>query len=913
MARRALNPGGRPAASMLHPLKGFAAAGLALAPSLLIAPSVAGASGPPAGATGASSTTSTQPSPPQNGVPISGAPTTSSTAPATSSAPSVSSTAPATSSTTVPPTASAGAPVPGNAVPGGTVVGTRHHSRGTGPGATVLPVKVLAPAASHHKRSSASSQQAAGGGSTVPGAVGGVALSIVGQGQAPNGLPPNPLAAGSLAHIATLSPALTELALASLRTPLFLLGLYQAAGDEYGIPWQVLAAINEVETDYGFDDNTSSAGAVGWMQFMPATWAGYGVDATGSGLADPYNPADAIFAAAAYLRAAGGQTDIRAAILAYNHSSAYVDSVMLRAKLIESFPQSLLDDLTTLGIGTPPVPLTQAEQAALAVPPQAGAPSGQASAAAAVAATPAAAAVPPTPAAAAVAPTPAAAGSAATGAAGAAGSSATAARRTGRRLPGIALELPTRPGARVVAVRDGRVMKAGRSPRLGRFVMLRDAQGNIFTYAHLARAGTPPTPAGSAAARAAQSLTAPGATAAGASAASTSAATATASVATTAPAGGWPTSATPTPVVVAALKLLGYGAVTPRPPVHLLSAQPKPSLPAPHGWMPLHVGEVLLAGSVLGEVADHNGHGRLRFSMRTAGESQTVDPRPFLLAWELRKRVLRSDKPPAAAGPVSSPVASAASSSTTPATTQPNGTSTAGATPPVSASPTATATPTSAIVRNVHPLAGATDVRTWGNDRMFFERQSALSRQVSNDRRVHLSACGRLDVAQRRVDHRLLAVLELLADSGLHPTVAPAHCPQDGGAPAPGAVEALEISAINGHEIPNHRTVLTDLVLERLLALPVGFVPREIVSPVGDSEATNVVSDHGRLSGITIRFSSASGPKPLALAASDMSAFLDGLSPSQWRQLVRRLEAIGYPPLLAQDAQGPTPTTPPGL
>src|SRR5215207_1890654 len=61
------------------------------------------------------------------------------------------------------------------------------------------------------------------------------------------------------------------------RIPPFLLSIYQAAGIQYGIRWEVLAAINEIETDYGRNLNISSAGAVGWMQFMPATWKMYGV------------------------------------------------------------------------------------------------------------------------------------------------------------------------------------------------------------------------------------------------------------------------------------------------------------------------------------------------------------------------------------------------------------------------------------------------------------------------------------------------------------------------------------------------------------------------------------------------------------------------------------------------------------
>ena len=91
------------------------------------------------------------------------------------------------------------------------------------------------------------------------------------------------------------------------RIPPFLLPIYQAAGTQYGIRWEVLAAINEIETDYGRNLNVSSAGALGWMQFIPSSWRTYGVDANSDGEKDPYNPVDAIFAAARYLKAAGAE------------------------------------------------------------------------------------------------------------------------------------------------------------------------------------------------------------------------------------------------------------------------------------------------------------------------------------------------------------------------------------------------------------------------------------------------------------------------------------------------------------------------------------------------------------------------------------------------------------------------------
>jgi hypothetical protein len=94
----------------------------------------------------------------------------------------------------------------------------------------------------------------------------------------------------------------------------------------------VLAAINGIETAFGTNLNVSSAGAVGWMQFMPETWSGYGVDANGDGVADPYNPEDAIFAAASYLRAAGAPVDWYTAVFAYNHADWYVAEVLANAQ-----------------------------------------------------------------------------------------------------------------------------------------------------------------------------------------------------------------------------------------------------------------------------------------------------------------------------------------------------------------------------------------------------------------------------------------------------------------------------------------------------------------------------------------------------------------------------------------------------
>jgi murein DD-endopeptidase MepM/ murein hydrolase activator NlpD len=109
--------------------------------------------------------------------------------------------------------------------------------------------------------------------------------------------------------------------------------LWQRAGAAYGIPWNVLAAINKVESNFGQNMGPSSAGAVGWMQFMPSTWLRWGVDADGDGVADPWNATDAVYAAARYLAASGGQTDISRAVFSYNHADWYVQEVLDLARV----------------------------------------------------------------------------------------------------------------------------------------------------------------------------------------------------------------------------------------------------------------------------------------------------------------------------------------------------------------------------------------------------------------------------------------------------------------------------------------------------------------------------------------------------------------------------------------------------
>lgn len=90
----------------------------------------------------------------------------------------------------------------------------------------------------------------------------------------------------------------------------------------------ILASIHKHESGFGSNMGPSSAGAIGHMQFMPGTWAAYGVDADRDGSKDPFDAADAIHGAARYLRASGAPGDWQAALFAYNHADWYVRMIL---------------------------------------------------------------------------------------------------------------------------------------------------------------------------------------------------------------------------------------------------------------------------------------------------------------------------------------------------------------------------------------------------------------------------------------------------------------------------------------------------------------------------------------------------------------------------------------------------------
>lgn len=112
--------------------------------------------------------------------------------------------------------------------------------------------------------------------------------------------------------------------------------IWVAAARQFELRWQILAAISKIESDFGCNMGTSSAGAVGWTQFLPSTWDSWGMDADGDGVASTSNAVDAVFSTARYLRASGAPGDYARAIFAYNHADWYVRQVLDTA---ESFGQ----------------------------------------------------------------------------------------------------------------------------------------------------------------------------------------------------------------------------------------------------------------------------------------------------------------------------------------------------------------------------------------------------------------------------------------------------------------------------------------------------------------------------------------------------------------------------------------------
>jgi hypothetical protein len=852
--------------------------------------------------------------------------TTSTTATEGSAGSSTTSTTPAQSGTATTPAAQSGtattpaAPVSGGETAAPTVVAQR--SQPTTPGRR------------HGASVTGSGKPGAGGeGSNAAGEGAGPGTAPAG---ATNGVAPAPQTAGEEAGVlATLltGSTVSAQALDFYRIPLFLLPVYQAAAFQYGVPWQILAAINEIETDYGTDLSLSTAGAEGWMQFMPGTWLQYGVDATDAGYADPYNPVDAIFAAARYLRAAGASRHLRAAIFSYNHSQEYVESVLLRARLIASYPSAAIATLTGLVDGRPPTSGAHLAPGAVAAAeamsmgagasgagPSAATPSGAAAAGpsnatAGAVATPLA----PTPAAAAAAAQAdastrpgAAAGASASSAAHAAAipgstpapSPQVAAKRAEAAAnapakPSQLTDLLGKPNAPVVAVEDGRIEHMGRSRSLGRYVVLRDIYGDVFTYAGLGSIAPryrPFVPREQTPAAGASANAAPGAEAS--TAASASQPDAAAGTGTGEPAHD------PAPTVPASagrqspltLKVRGHAQAPvpagapaepegenvpagmgrvrlfahPNNPIARTAAHAANGSDPRNGWAALRTGSIVSKGTVLGRLDTPAGAsaGQLRFAVRPAGDGTTIDPQPLLANWRQLGAALH-----------------------------PKGSTNNGA------------------------LVGAT-----AGDALLMSK-AELERAVLADPGIQLDTCGRRDVAAGTVDRRVLAALVFLSRSDLQPTVAALRCPRGGDSPSglsvvagPGAGAAaalrsaagqaaahnsgiaVDITAINGIPIAGHQGpgTVTDAAIRALLTLHGRFAPHRIVSlmrypGVPATQALTAAWNHIHIEFLPAPPSATAHAAAAGPTAAAPLAATGELNGAEWSQLIERIATLPKP------------------
>jgi hypothetical protein len=638
----------------------------------------------------------------------------------------------------------------------------------------------------------------------------------------PDAAAPAPSPTNPTTSVATPGPApvgVPNFFIEKFRIPPFLLPIYQAAGIQYNVPWQVLAAINEIESDYGRNLSVSSAGAVGWMQFLPSSWKTYGVDANADHRKDPYNPADAIFAAARYLKAAGADKDLRKAIFAYNHAQWYVDSVMLRAKLIGGMPAGLIGSLTGLTQGHFPVHAS--------------------------------------------------------------------ARYADRH--GDSTDIFSHQDAPVIAVQDGVIRKIGQSPNKGKYVVLQDAYGNRYTYAHLGSVQSDypvPKPQHVSPADVAAELKLPQdpapteAASAGhqrqAKVQGKSAAKQRDGAHGPAAGKAAPSAAAGAPPTVSVQKERLYAHPARRSAYNaggkqqLFQAGKLPGFTTFKDYFtsvfglnrkdvelkPLRKGSQVIAGTILGRVGEGGqASPHMEFAIRPAGrKTPQIDPKPILDGWKL----LESTAIYRAAGK--------------------------------------------------NPFFG-TDGRTPTIGQVLLMSKEQLQARVLEDPRIDIYSCGRDDIRAGQIDRRVLATLEFLADSDLRPTVSALECGHSylttsGNVSEHSSGDAVDIAAINGTPILGHqgKGSITDTTIQRLLALQGTMRPHQIISlmtPEDFGGADNVLSLPDHADHIHVGFR----PEG-ATAGAD-----GGLNAGQWPHLIDQLKHIDNPTVPTRPSQDAIPSS----
>ncbi len=285
--------------------------------------------------------------------------------------------------------------------------------------------------------------------------------------------------------------------------------------------------------------------------------------------------------------------------------------------------------------------------------------------------------------------------------------------------------------------------------------------------------------------------------------------------------------------------------------------------------LPLRKGAVIASGTVLGTVSVSHGAktGHLRFGIRPAGDASYIDPGPILANWAQLAKALH----PAGA-------------------------------------------------KATNALLGAT-----AGDVFLLSKQE-LERTVLSDPNITIYGCGRQDIAAGSIDHRVLALLAFLSRSGLAPTVSALRCGQSqyaasGGPSAASRGDSVEITAINGISLAHHQGpgTITDLTIRALLTLPAEFVPQKIASLMRYPGQSSTVSGASYWNQIHIEFAP---PAPAAtLKASSAAAHSAGkgatapapvvttspLSSTQWSQLITRISSLQAPQIAAKPTSAAIP------
>jgi Transglycosylase SLT domain/Peptidase family M23 len=605
--------------------------------------------------------------------------------------------------------------------------------------------------------------------------------------------------------------------------PPFLLPIYQSCGTEYGVPWQVLASINKIETAFGTNLNVSSAGAMGWMQFIPSSWAAYGVDANEDGRKDPYNPVDAICAAARYLRAAGAQEDLRRAIFAYNHADWYVDEVMLGAQQYGKLPEALVGSLTGLTEGAHFPVAADARYA------------DDISDAAALARS--------------------------TTQRKAAGNAADViASNAERRSINIYSSL----NAPVVAVNDGVIKKMGNSKELGKYIVLQDAYGNRYTYAHLGRISKlHPVPKDQSLSAKDFKLQTPKEDAPPSSPATagdnSSKGTAPRTAARSNPKDAPSTTKKRGPVNTEELRNRLFA--HPQRPGNVDRASVTGQLdqllgakvpgyetfkaafaesfsfdPETMELRPLKKGSKVTGGTVIGRVGKTGEQPpHLNFAIMPAGRgAPTIDPKPILDGWKLLE--------------------------------------------------------TTAIYR-------AQEKSPFGDDasvgQVLLMSKAALIQKVLSDPALSIYSCGRQDIQTGQIDRRTMAAMAYLVAKGYRLTVTSLKCghsylTSSGNVSAHSYGAAVDIAAVNGIPVLGHQGPgsITEAVINDLMLLQGTMRPSQIISLMDIGPPTFAMSDHADHIHIGYSFTPAAG------SVGDLGQIL---KPEQWQRLIERLGQIENP------------------